>query len=600
MTRTHSPPVSASETPPRASDLESPLAFIWRHALAWRWSFLGLLGAAVAAASSGVLVQYCLKLLVDAMAKPPDQASRVWAILPLYVVLIAFESLLWRATGWLACRTTVGVGVGLRLELFRYLTGQPIRYFAERLAGSLGQRITATAGHLGALVNTATWRVIPPLTDFIGALLIFLFIDGRMSAALAALVCVFTTGLVVLGERGRPHHIAYAERAGSVAGELIDAINNMWAIKAFSAREREWKRLEARFEEEAEAQRRSWMYTEKTRIAYDGALWLMSAGMLAWALVLWSTNRISAGDVVVVSSLTFRILNGSRDVALAVVDIGQQLGYVAETLRVITRKLDLADTHDASPLQPRGGTVEFRDVSFAYDARGKGLRNINLTIQAGEKVGIVGPSGAGKSTLIHLIQRLYDPDKGEILIDGQPIRSVAQDSLREALAVVPQEITLFHRTLRENILFGRPEAHAGDLHRAAAAARCSDFAPAGEGFDALVGERGALLSGGQRQRIGIARALLKEALILVLDEATSALDTETEIAIHRNLIEHYPARTVIAVAHRLSTLAGFDRIIVVEDGEIADEGTAHELRQRNAFFGRMWKLQAEGVGREAA
>ncbi len=312
--------------PASAAHLGSPMRFIGHHLWTWRWYAGGLLLAAVAAASSGVLVQYCLKLLVDAMAKPPSLSSGVWWVLPLYVTLIAGESLLWRATGWLGCRTTVGVGVALRLELFQYLTTQPMRYFAERLAGALGQRITGAAGNFGALVNTAAWRVVPQLTDFIGATVIFILVDWRMGVALALLVSGFTVGLIELGQRGRPLHVDYAAKAGGVAGELVDAINNMWSIKAFSAREREWRRLRDRFEDEAYAQRRSWMYTEKTRFAYDAGLWLTSAGVLSWVLYLWSVGRISSGDVVVVSSLTFRILNGSRDVALAIVDMGQQFG----------------------------------------------------------------------------------------------------------------------------------------------------------------------------------------------------------------------------------------------------------------------------------
>ena len=233
--------------------LASPIAFIGRHLLAWRWYAGGLLIAAVAAASSSVFVQYCMKLLVDAMAKPASEATGVWAVLPVYISLIAVESLLWRTSGWLACRLTVGVGVDLRLQLFSYLTTQPMRYFAERLAGSLGQRITATAGSLGALINTMTWKVIPPLTDFIGAFVIFLSIDWRMGAVLAILVTTFTVGLILLGDRGRPLHVAYAAKGAHVAGELVDAINNMWSVKAFSARDREWRRLKGSFRRRSES-----------------------------------------------------------------------------------------------------------------------------------------------------------------------------------------------------------------------------------------------------------------------------------------------------------------------------------------------------------
>ena len=217
-------------------------------------------------------------------------------------------------------------------------------------------------------------------------------------------------------------------------------------------------------------------------------------------------------------------------------------------------------------------------------------------IPAGQKIGIVGPSGAGKSTMVHLLQRLYDVQKGRILIDGQPLTEVTQDSLREALAVVPQEISLFHRSLMENIRFARPDATDEEVFAAARAACCDGFIRAlPQGYDTIVGERGMKLSGGQRQRVGIARAFLKDAPIIVFDEATSALDTESEMEIQRSLVRLMRDRTVMAVAHRLSTLAAFDRIVVMRAGRIVEDGTATELRRRGGLFDRMWRLQAEGL-----
>src|SRR5690606_8364506 len=279
-------------------------------------------------------------------------------------------------------------------------------------------------------------------------------------------------GLILFGERGRHLHRSYAGEASQAGGDLIDVISNMWAVKAFSARTSERARLARLFRHEAVAQRASWMYTEKARLIHDVALWVMAGGMLAWAVTLWSKGNITPGDVVVVSALTFRILHGSRDMALSLVDVVQQFGYIEDTLRVIAQPQTVRDGPDAPPLEPQGGAIEFRDVSFSYGHGRDAVHDINLHIPAGQKIGIVGPSGAGKSTLVHLLQRLHDVQSGDILIDGQSISSVQQDSLRNALSVVPQEITLFHRTIMDNIRFARPAATKAEVYQAACAATC--------------------------------------------------------------------------------------------------------------------------------
>ncbi len=590
----HATHVLAYEQAP--AHLVRPGSFIAHYLRSWRGHFAALGTMVVLAACCAVGVQYQMKLLVDAMAGLSAAAQGVWIALAGFIALIAIESILWRLSGWLACRTTIGVGVEIRLDLFDYLSGQSIRYFADHLAGSLGQRVTAMAGTFGALTNTAVWRIAPPTIDFLGALVIFVTIDWRMAAVMGIYVVSMTTVLFIIGARGRPLHAAYAGRASAVAGELIDVISNMWAVKAFCAREREWSRLRAQFEAEAQGQRASWMYIEKTRVLYDIVLWVMATGMLSWAVYSWSRGAITPGDVVVVSALTFRILHGSRDIALASMDALQQFGFIEDTLGVIGRVHGVIDPPHAQPLTQGRGTLELHNVSFAHEPGRWTLRNVSFRVRAGEKVGIVGPSGAGKTTIVQLIQRLYDIQAGEISIDGQSIRRVSQDSLRAALSVVPQEIVLFHRSIKENIRFGRPGATDEEVLAAARAANCEAFIDKlPEGYDTLVGERGIKLSGGQRQRIGIARAFLKDAPILLLDEATSALDTESEMAIHRSLIELLRDRTVIAVAHRLSTLTAFDRILVVAGGRVLEEGAPLALRGRGGLFDRMWSLQAEGI-----
>jgi ATP-binding cassette subfamily B protein len=569
-----------------------PLAFMAYYVRRRASHFTALALMVLGAAAAGISMQYVMKLLVDAMAGA-GQPSAAWTALGLFVGLIALESLLWRLSGWLGCRTTVGTGVDVRLDLFNHLSGQPMRYFSENRAGSLGQRVTSTAGNFGALINTMIWRILPPLFDFLFALVVFATIDWRMMAGLAAFVALVTAGLLLFGERGRPLHRGYAEQANDAGGDLIDSISNMWAVKAFSARGRERFRLGRKFEAEADAQRASWLYTERARVIHDLSLWIIAGGMLAWCIHLWSVGRITPGDVVLVSALTFRILHGSRDMALSLVEAGQHFGFVEETLRVIGQEQTLTDAPNAPRLSRPAGSVAFRKVSFGYGHGQDAVHDLDLTIPAGQKVGIVGPSGAGKSTFINLLQRLYDVQNGEILVGGTPIASVTQDSLRAALAVVPQEISLFHRTIAENIRFARPGASDAEVFAAAEAAHCDEFIRRlPQGYATMVGERGTRLSGGQRQRIGIARAFLKDAPIILLDEATSALDTESEMEIQRALVHLMRDRTVIAVAHRLSTLTVFDRIIVMNEGRVVEDGTMSELRHRGGPFERMWRMQA--------
>ncbi|CAO4136317.1 ABC transporter ATP-binding protein [Methylorubrum extorquens] len=596
MIAARSPGAGGNDRPRGPTHLETPGGFFWHHIQRWRWHFAFLLLSVIAAAACGIAQQYGLKLLVDAIAGTRELGGAAAVALALFLGLIAAESGFSRLTGWLACRTTVGVGVDLRLELFEHLSGQSMRYFAENLAGSLGQRITATAGNFGALTNTLVWRVVRPVVEVGGAVIIFASIDLALTGVLLVFVIAVTAGLIWFGERGRPQHRAYSGQAAEVAGDLIDTISNMWTVKAFSARGREWLRLERGFRKEAAAQSKSWMYLEKARLLHDCALWIMAAGVLAWALILWSRGQASAGDVVMISSLTLRILHSSKDMALSLVDVAQQFGFIEETLSVIAKPLSVCDAPKAPALVRRGGQVELRDVSFAYGRGRAVLQGVSLTIPAGQKVGIVGPSGASKSTLVHLLQRLYDVDRGTILIDGQPIRNVSQDSLRDALAVVPQEISLLHRSVMDNIRLARPEASDEEVFAAARAAACDGFVRhLPQGYHTVVGERGAKLSGGQRQRVGIARAFLKDAPVILFDEAASALDTESEMEIQASLVRLMRDRTVISVAHRLSTLAAFDRILVLNGGRIVEDGSAADLRRRGGLFDHMWRLQAEGM-----
>ncbi|TFL15609.1 ABC transporter ATP-binding protein [Pusillimonas caeni] len=571
-----------------------PWPFLLKYVRARRWQFAGLALLVVGAGSCAVAVQYGMKLIVDAMAQADRQTAAVWPPLVMFLSLIALENVLWRCSGWLGCRVIVATGVDIRVDLFEHLIGHPMRYFARHMAGSLSSRITATAGSTGAILSRLVWNISPPAVDFIGAVVVLTLVDYHMALALVAFVAVVAAIIIGFGVRGRPLHRAYGREAASVGGELVDTVSNVWTIKAFSSRERERERLAGAFGVEAQAQRRSWMYLEKARVIHDICLWAMAGIMLTWAIHSWQAAAISAGDVVLVSALTFRILHGSRDLALALVETSQEYGVVAEMLEVIGERHAFSDNPGASSIRPREGRIEFRGVWFRYSEGEPLFKGLDLVIPAGQKLGLAGPSGSGKSTLLALIQRLDDVQQGEVLIDGTPVTQMRQDSLREGIAAVPQDINLFHRSVMENIRYSRPEASDEEVYVAARHARCDDFIrQLRHGYDTIIGERGITLSGGQRQRLAIARAFLKDAPVLLLDEATSALDTQSERAVQHALQDLIQGRTVIAVAHRLSTLAGFDRIVMLVDGAIVEDGSPEALLGRDSLFRSLWQAQSD-------
>ena len=576
--------------PPGGNSLpDQPVPFLWRYVRRRPWHFGTLFGLIVGAASCAVAVQYGMKLLVDAMALGRE-TGRVWSPFFLFIFLIVVENLFWRSAGYLGCRTVVSSCADLRIDLFSYLTGHPMRYFSQHFAGSLANRISSAGGAAGGIYGGLAWKIIPPCIDFVGAVIVLFTVQLTMGFALIVSVLIVATLITRMGIRGRRRHIEYAAQSAKVSGEIVDMVSNVWSIKAFSARERERRRLEAAIGSEAKAHRHSWIYLENARVFHDFCLSIMAGGMLGWAILQWQQGQITPGDVVMVSALTFRILHGSRDLALALVDTSQQLGVIADTLRIIVQPHALSDT--SVQLDESHGSIRFVDVSYTYADGRSAIKHLFVDIPAGQRVGIVGPSGAGKSTLIKLVQRLDDVRTGVILIDDRDIRSVSQDSLRKQIAVVPQEPALFNRTIYENIAYGQPNATEAQIIDAARHAYCDEFIRAlPKGYDTVVGERGGRLSGGQRQRLGIARAFLKNAPILILDEATSALDSESEAQIQLALDDLMQGRTVLAVAHRLSTVARFDRILVLQAGELVEDGPPDELRRAGGVFQLLWQAQ---------
>ena len=569
---------------------ERAVPFLIRYVSLRPWHFGAMFLLIVGAASCAVAVQYGMKMLVDVMTLGDRRSEHVWFPFFLFLGLIVVENLFWRLGGWLGCRTVVASCADLRVDLFNHLTGHPMRYFAQHFSGSLANRISSAGAAAGSIYGGLAWKIIPPCVDFLGAVVVLYTVKVAMANVLILCVLLVAALITVVGVRGRSKHIDFAAHSARVGGEMVDLVSNIWTIKAFSARERERQRLEASIGVEARAQRRSWIYLEKARVLHDICLSVMAGGMLGWAILLWRADAVTAGDVVLVSALTFRILHGSRDLALALVDTSQQLGVIADTLLIIIQPYTLSDAK--AELKPSRGAIRVIDVAYHYPEGRRIFEHLNLDIPAGQRVGIVGSSGAGKSTLLSLLQRLDDVSSGVILIDDRDIRAVSQDSLRKQIAVVPQEPTLFNRSIYENIAYGLPDARYEDVIQASRQAYCHEFIRAlPESYDTLVGERGVKLSGGQRQRLGLARVFLKNAPILILDEATSALDSHSEAVIQAALAKLMHGRTVLVVAHRLSTVANFDRVIVLHDGQIIEDGPPMQLRRQGGVYESLWVAQ---------
>ena len=590
------PNVGQASAPGAAEFPDQPLAFLWHYIRRRPLLHAAALVSVVGAASFACVAQFGLKLIVDAMAAGPQQIVRVWWALALFAALLAGESALWRFGSWFGYRAILLHQAEAKLDLFNHLIGHSSRYFSDRMGGALANRISSTGDSLQQAYSAVLFNIAPVCADFCVALAMLATVEWHLVAALFGFVLVAAGMLFRLSQRGMPRHRFHADRAAEVGGELVDVLSNIWVVKAFSARSRERGRFERLLRIEQDAHRDSLMYVERLRVLHDLALWLMAGGMLAWTLHLWSEGRVSPGDVILTLAMAFRILHGSRDLAFALVNATQFIARIADSIQVIGENHRVVDEPGARSLIHLGGSIDFDNVDFSYPAGHQVFDGFNLHIEPGQRVGLVGPSGAGKSTLIGLVQRLADVDGGRVLIDDQDICAMTQDSLRAAIAVVPQDILLFHRSALENIRYARPEATDEEVLAAARAARCDDFIRAlPDGYDTIVGERGMKLSGGQRQRLGIARALLKDAPIVVLDEATSALDSASEIEIQRALEVLMCGRTVLAIAHRLSTVSGFDRVIVLQQGRIIEDGPPAELRRRRGFFDRMCRLQEDNV-----
>jgi len=571
-----------------------PYAFIFRYARRRALSHGVIVSAVLAAVACSITTQYGVKYLVDALTGS-GQSHAVWLAFTLLVSLIAADNVLWRLAGWIASFSFVRVTGDLRRDLFRHLTGHSPHYFADRLPGMLTSRVTATSNAVFTAENMFVWNVLPPCAATVGAIAFVTAISLPMALTLAAVGGVVVVAMFRIAAAGKPLHHEFADKAAAVDGEMVDVIGNMALVRAFCGMRREHHRFDATVGRELTARQRSLFYLERLRLIHAVVTVVLTVGLLAWAIHLWQAGRISSGDVVLTCTLGLSVLHATRDLAIALVDVTQHLARLSEALATLLQPHDLPDHPEAAPLLRAGASVEIRNVGFRYPGGSSVFENLNLRLMPGQRIGLVGQSGGGKSTLFGLLQRFYDVEHGGIFIDGQDIRHVTQESLRAVIAVVPQDVSLFHRSVIENIRYGRPDASDDDVLSAARAARCLDFIEAmPQGMDTIVGDRGVKLSGGQRQRIAIARALIKDAPLVLLDEATSALDSASEEAVRAALNDLMRGRTVVAIAHRLSTVRSFDRIVVLQGGGVVQDGTPGELARQGGPYRELLRFQERG------
>ncbi|MBN6149056.1 ABC transporter ATP-binding protein [Xanthomonas sp. AmX2] len=493
-----------------------------------------------------------------------------------------------------------GLSNRARWLMHNYVVRQSLGFFQNDFAGRIANRVMQT----GTSLRESTVQMVDAMwyiAVYTGtALYLFAQADARLMAPLIAWMVGYAALMFYFVPRMKQRAWIASEARSKAMGRIVDGYTNIATLKLFAHARREEAYVRDALTELAvkhRAQTRVTTGMDFSIAVLNGFLIVGTCGLALW---LWNQGRISVGAITLATGLVIRIHNMSGWIMWVINGIFEDIGTVQDGMQTIAQPIQVRDRADAQPLQVTRGEVRFEGVHFHYGKRGGVIAGLDLQVRPGEKIGLVGPSGAGKSTLVNVLLRLYDLESGRILIDGQDIAAVTQESLRGQIGVVTQDTSLLHRSIRDNLLYGRPDASQAQLLAAVRKARADGFIDTlrdGEGrsgYDAHVGERGVKLSGGQRQRIAIARVLLKDAPILVMDEATSALDSEVEAAIQDSLDELMAGKTVIAIAHRLSTIARMDRLVVMDQGAIVESGTHAELVARGGLYARLWARQTGG------
>lgn len=586
----------AANGPPPATLLRF---FHWALGGAWGVIALAALLSALAGATE-VLAMYLLGQVVDAAASPAPVGDSLGLLATAVLLLMILRPALF---GVSAAFQSVVIGPNLFTlvvgRLHRWTLGQAVTFFDNDFAGRIAQKQMQVARSLTEVVIETVNAVLFALASVIGAGLLVAAVDTRLLWVLGAWFASYVLFLRFFLPRIRARAKARAGAQAMLSGQVVDTISNIKTVKLFAGTAYETDAAQKAMQT---LRGRALEYGEVATLFRFGLIAL--AGLLPLVMVglglFWRDAGITPGDLAAIGAVAIRLSQMTGWVSFVLMAVFSHIGEVEDGMKTLTPRHKLTDAADAMPLDVSKAEIVFENVTFGYGNTNGGVSGINLRIKSGEKLGIVGASGAGKSTLVALLLRLYDPEQGRILIDGQDICQIRQDSLRAAIGMVTQETAMFNRSARDNIAYGRPDADDDALVVAARKAEAHDFIAdlrdhtGRTGYAAHLGERGVKLSGGQRQRIALARAMLKDAPILVLDEATSALDSEVEASIQTALDRIMQGKTVVAIAHRLSTIADMDRIIVLEGGRIVEDGSHTDLLLQGGTYAQYWNRQSGG------
>lgn len=541
-----------------------------------------------------------LMMVIDALTTFADDKVNMWSHLatPLWLgaglwIILEIAN---RSCGILLAKGFPKLEADIRMAMVDYVQYHSHNYFGNHFAGSISNKISDMPQSVTRILQLVMMLFIPVIVALIISSGLFFVINPYFGLILITWIILHMSIAFGFSKKCAEYAHDHAEARSVLAGKIVDILSNINSVRLFSRNKYELNYLSKFQNEEQYKHWRSLWYVEKMKFVVGIVSFFGAVVAMNWYMLYsWQQNYITTGEVVFIFNTTWNITIMAWLASLELPNLYTEIGICKQALSIIQSEHDIVDAPDAQPLQVVQGEITFENVTFHYRPEHNIFQDKNITIHAGEKVGLVGLSGSGKSTFVHLILRYFDVENGRILIDGQDIASITQDSLRRQIAFIPQDTSLFHRTLMENIRYGNPEATDEQIIESSQKAHCDEFIEKmPEGYQALVGERGVKLSGGQRQRIAIARAILKNAPILILDEATSALDSVTERHIQEGLDELMQGRTTIVIAHRLSTLSGMDRILVFHEGQIVEEGTHDELLEANGHYAKMWEMQAGG------
>ena len=581
-----------------------PVGFIFHCIRGFGWGLFFMVLFETGQAACHILLPKAIQTILDQTVNLQNQASdSTWTQISqqmqnpiLFFVLLNVGVLLFsRASGALLVLVGPSIRRRTRAELYHYLQHHSQRYFLGNFAGSLANRIS----EVSVSVNHTLWVVLfdfwPIAVTFVVSIIVLSQVHLGLTLFLSAWTLVFVLASFLLGRKCRKYAKNYAAKRSLVTGKIVDAVTNIQNSKLFAHLGYERRYLRNYLNQEVQTARQTFWFMEKIRWFNFTSALILQVSMLLYALKVWTQGEITVGQFAMASSLALLIIGEARNLSRRFLEYFEYVGNINDGVHVIVQSHEVVDPPQSRPIQVKRGLIEFQAVDFYYHSSIPVFQNLNVKISPGERVGLVGFSGSGKTTFVNLLLRLFDIQSGHIKIDDQDIASATQNSLRSQISMIPQDPMLFHRSLMDNIRYGNIEATDAQVMEASRSAHAHDFITQVKGgYDALVGERGIKLSGGQRQRIAIARAILKNSPILIMDEATSSLDSVTEKAIQAGLEKLMQGRTVIVVAHRLSTIAHLDRILVFDQGKIIEDGTHEDLLRQQGHYARLWDMQAGG------